>query len=132
MPAGGRKFSLETKQLTELVTAALDNIKGQNIDVFDVAELTQVTDCMVICTGTSSTHIKALADEVVVKVKEAGCEVQGIEGRLQAEWVLVDLGHVIVHLMLASTRAMYRLEDLWNFKPGDGERPGQSMNQDED
>ena len=70
---------------------------------------------MVIVTGTSSTHIKALADEVVTKVKEAGAEVKGMEGKMQAEWVLVDLGGVVVHIMLAPVRALYNLEDLWNF-----------------
>jgi ribosome-associated protein len=111
---------LETTQLTELVKTALENIKGQQIDVYDVADLTPLTEMMVICTGTSSTHIKALADEVVVKVKEAGGNVLGVEGRLQAEWVLVDLGHVVVHLMLSATRAMYRLEDLWSLRAESG------------
>tara|TARA_Y100001951_G_C11292403_1_gene273118 strand:+ start:1785 stop:2147 length:363 start_codon:yes stop_codon:yes gene_type:complete len=108
---------LENKQLIEVITTALEDIKGQQIEVFDVADLTPLTDAMVICTGTSSTHIKALADEVVVKVKQAGAPVSGVEGREQAEWVLVDLGTVVVHLMLGATRALYRLEDLWSFRP---------------
>jgi len=106
---------LETNKISSLVIAALEDVKGQHIEIFDVTDLTPLTDCMIICTGTSSTHLKALADEVAVKAKEAGITVKGVEGRLQAEWVLVDLGQVIVHLMLAATRALYRLEDLWDF-----------------
>ncbi|MDO9518648.1 MAG: ribosome silencing factor [Pseudohongiella sp.] len=107
---------MDTQQISDLVVESLDNIKGQHIEVFDVRTLTAITDCMIICTGTSSTHIKAMADEVIVNAKKAGVQVQGIEGRGQADWVLVDLGDVIVHLMLSATRSLYRLEDLWNFK----------------
>lgn len=107
---------MNTEKISELVVDSLENIKGQHIEVFDVRTLTPITDCMIIVTGTSSTHIKAMADEVVVNAKKAGVSVQGIEGRGQADWVLVDLGDVIVHLMLSATRALYRLEDLWNMK----------------
>lgn len=108
---------METSTLTTLVVTALEDLKGQHIENFDVRDLTPVTDCMVLCTGTSSTHVKALADEVILKAKGAGVQVLGVEGLLQAEWVLVDLGPVIVHVMQAATRAMYRLEDLWSFTP---------------
>lgn len=116
---------METNDIIALVVSALEDVKGQNIETFDVKDLTPVTDAMVICTGTSNTHLKALSDEVVVKAKEAGVSVNGIEGRLQAEWVLVDLGSVIVHLMLGATRALYRLEDLWDFtlEPEDRQMP---------
>jgi len=115
---------LNTEQISKLVVESLENIKGQNIEVFDVRSLTPITDCMIICTGTSSTHIKALADEVEIKAKQAGIEVKGVEGRGQSDWVLVDLGDVVVHLMLSATRSLYRLEDLWNLnapKPVDPE-----------
>lgn len=107
---------MNTQQISDLVVESLENIKGQNIEVFDVRSLTPITDCMVIVTGTSSTHIKAMADEVIVNAKKAGLHVQGIEGRGQSDWVLVDIGDVIVHLMLSATRSLYRLEDLWNVK----------------
>jgi ribosome-associated protein len=113
---------LNTEQISKLVVESLENIKGQHIEVFDVRSLTPITDCMIICTGTSSTHIKALADEVEIKAKQAGLSVKGVEGRGQADWVLVDLGDVVVHLMLSATRSLYRLEDLWNLnapKPAD-------------
>lgn len=113
---------MNTEQISKLVVESLENIKGQHIEVFDVRSLTPITDCMIICTGTSSTHIKALADEVEFNAKQAGLSVKGVEGRGQADWVLVDLGDVVVHLMLSATRSLYRLEDLWNLnapKPAD-------------
>ena len=70
---------------------------------------------MVMATGTSNTHVKSLADAVVKEVKEAGLQIVGVEGKLGSDWVLVDLGDVVVHLMTASTRALYNLEDLWSF-----------------
>ena len=71
---------------------------------------------MIVVTGRSSTHIKSLADNVVRKVKESEIKVVGIEGRQQSEWVLVDIGGVVVHIMLASVRALYNLEELWSFE----------------
>ena len=87
---------MNTEQISKLVVESLENIKGQNIEVFDVRSLTPITDCMILCTGTSSTHIKALADEVEYKAKQAGHTVKGVEGRGQSDWVLVDLGDVVV------------------------------------
>lgn len=107
---------METKQTLQIVLSAIEDMKGQQIEDYDVSALTPMADHMVIATGSSTTHIKALADEVAVKVKEAGGQVKGVEGRGQADWVLVDLGDVVVHLMSGATRALYRLEDLWNFK----------------
>ncbi len=111
---------MTSKELADLVVTSLEDVKGQSIVSIDVSRLTQITDFMVIATGTSSTHIKALADEVIKRVKESGGRVSGVEGRMQAEWVLVDLGGVVVHLMLAPVRALYNLEDLWSFEPGSG------------
>lgn len=107
--------SLNTQQLSALAVHALEELKGQNIVCLDVHKLTPMADYMVIVTGTSTTHLRSMADEVSKKAKEAGQPIVGEEGRLQAEWILVDLGAVIVHVMLARTRALYSLEDLWNF-----------------
>jgi ribosome-associated protein len=104
-----------SKKIVKLVNSALEELKGRSITCLDVRKLTQITDYMIIVTGTSTTHLKALSDAVVVKAKESGVTVTGVEGRLQAEWVLVDLGHVIVHIMLAPVRALYDLEGLWDF-----------------
>jgi len=106
---------LNSKELTKLVVSALEDVKGQAIDCIDVRKLTDITDCMVIVTGTSSTHLKALADSVQKKLKEAKQEVVGVEGRQQSEWILVDAGVVVVHIMLAQVRVLYNLEELWNF-----------------
>ncbi len=106
---------MDSKQLAQLVENALDDLKGEAITSIDVRKLTEITDYMVIVTGRSSTHIKALADEVSTRVKEAGVDVVGVEGKMQSEWVLVDVGDVVVHIMLAPVRALYNLEDLWNF-----------------
>ena len=115
-----RESKLNSKNLANLVVNALHEVKGQSVVCIDVSKLTEITDYMVIVTGTSSTHIKALADEVTRQVKESGGKVNGMEGRMQAEWVLVDLGGVVVHIMLAPVRALYNLEDLWNFESEPG------------
>lgn len=107
---------METNQTLQTVLTAIEDMKGQQVEDYDVSALTPMADHMVIATGSSTTHIKAMADEVAVKIKEAGGQVKGVEGRGQADWVLVDLGDVVVHLMSGATRALYRLEDLWNFK----------------
>ena len=106
-------------------------MKGQDIVCLDVKKLTQITDYMVIVTGTSTTHLRSMADELGKQVKAAGEPVLGDEGRLQAEWILVDLGGVIVHIMLARSRALYSLEDLWNFDSKPGEIPVDSAAKDE-
>ncbi len=107
---------LSSKRLAQLAEEALDDLKGQSIKSINVQKLTQITDYMVIATGRSSTHIKALSDAVVKKVKDAGGEVTGVEGKMQSEWVLVDVGDVVVHIMLAPVRALYNLEELWSFQ----------------
>ncbi len=108
--------SLNSKKLSQLVIEALDDMKGQSIQSINVKKLTSITDYMVIATGRSNTHVKALSDAVVTKVKEFNQQVIGVEGRLQAEWVLVDVGDVVVHIMLAPIRVLYNLEDLWDFE----------------
>ena len=107
---------MTSKKLAKLVVNALEDMKGLSIVCIDVQKLTQITDFMVIATGTSNTHLKALADSVVKDAKSAGVKVIGVEGRLQAEWVLVDLDDVVVHIMLAPVRALYNLENLWSFE----------------
>lgn len=107
---------MKSKKLSELVVEAIDDLKGEKISCIDVKKLTSITDYMVIATGRSSTHLKAMADAVVKKAKDAGCQLNGIEGKMQSEWVLVDVGDVVVHLMIAPVRALYNLEDLWTFE----------------
>jgi ribosome-associated protein len=108
-------FHLNSKKLSELVIQELEDMKAESIRCINVRKLTEITDYMVIATGRSSTHNKAMADAVDKKVKEAGVNVVGVEGKMQSEWVLIDVGDVVVHLMLAPVRALYNLEDLWSF-----------------
>ncbi len=122
-----KKKSLSSEQLAELAVSALEDMKGQLVRSINVSQLTSITDYMVIATGTSSTHVKALSDSVDKAAKEAGQTVKSIEGKMQAEWVLVDLGDVVVHIMIAPMRALYNLEDLWSFRtPKAEEAEGES------
>ena len=111
----GQVKELKSKKIAQLVVEALEDLKGESVRSIDVQKLTEITDYMVIVTGRSSTHIKALSDSVAKKVKEAGLDILGMEGKLQSEWILVDVGGVVVHIMLGSVRALYNLEDLWSL-----------------
>lgn len=99
--------------LAKIAVDALEDLKGQDIRVLDVQKLTTVTDTMIICTGTSNRHVKSLAQNVWQEAKKAGYAPMGIEGEDAGEWVLVDLGGVVAHVMQAQPRAHYQLEKLW-------------------
>ena len=105
--------------LTDVVLAALEDMKALNVTVLDVRELTTVTDTIVIASGTSDRHVKSLATSVTQKSAEAGYRALGREGERDGEWVLVDLQDVIVHLMLPRVREFYGLEKLWDVRSGD-------------
>lgn len=102
-----------TQQLVDTTLAALEDLKAKDVVSLDVRSLTSLADVMVIASGTSSRHVKSLADNVVVKAKEAGFKPLGQEGEREGEWILIDLAGVIVHVMLPATRAFYDLERLW-------------------
>jgi len=108
---------MDIKKLQTLVVDALEDVKGQEIVVFDTTGLTSLFDRIAIASGTSNRQTKALAASVRDKVKAAGGDVIGIEGEDTGEWVLVDLGDMIVHIMQAPIRAYYRLEEIWGEKP---------------
>ena len=103
--------------ITDLVVHALDDLKAVDTKIVDVRGLSSVMDFLVVASGNSSRHVKSLADNVVVKAKEAGCPPIGIEGENDADWVLVDLGDVIVHVMQPAVRSFYDLERLWSGEP---------------
>lgn len=105
--------SMNSEQLKDAAVAALEDIKAKEIDVLDVRELSGVTDYMIVCSGTSSRHVKSLADNVEVELKKQGIRALGAEGIKDAEWALVDFGDVVVHVMLPEVRAFYDLEKLW-------------------
>lgn len=109
-----------TQQLVDTALAALEDLKAKEVVSLDVRPMTSLADVMIIASGTSSRHVKSLADNVVEKVKEAGFRPLGMEGERDAEWILIDLAGVIVHVMLPATRAFYDLERLWTPAPQQG------------
>lgn len=106
-----------SENLNELIINALDDLKGQKITQLNVSELTDVMDHLVIVTGSSNRHVKSLANNVVEELKKHGIRPVGVEGLDDAEWVLVDYGDTVVHIMQAATRDFYELEKLWSKVP---------------
>ncbi len=101
--------------ISQLVAAALDDLKATDVSVLDVRHLTTVTDTMIVASGRSDRHVRAIADEVVVQCKKEGYRPIGVEGKQVGEWVLVDLGDVVVHVMQPRARDFYNLEKLWDI-----------------
>ncbi len=108
---------MKAKKLRDFVETAVTDLKGQNIVIMDIQKLSTIADYMLVVTGTSSRHVRSIADEVEKRCKEQGVAIRGTEGQDGAEWVLLDLGDVIVHVMQASTRKLYDLESLWKLSP---------------
>ena len=104
---------MEALDLKKLVVDALDDLKGNRIVDLDVRALTDVMDYLVIASGSSNRHVKSLADNVCMEAKKRGMRPLGVEGEDAGEWVLVDFGDVVVHVMLPATRDFYDLERLW-------------------
>ena len=104
---------MELEALQELVTTAMDDMKAQQVKVLDVRGKSTITDMMVIATGTSTRHVKSIAENVALKAKNAGEQPLGTEGERDSEWMLVDLNDIIVHVMTPATRDFYNLEKLW-------------------
>jgi ribosome-associated protein len=108
---------MNSEALTDLVIDALDDVKAKDIVRLDVRGVTTVTDFMVVASGTSNRHVKALVDNVAEKAREAGHRPVGIEGEEGGEWVLLDLQDTLVHVMLPKVREFYNLEKLWSISP---------------
>jgi ribosome-associated protein len=104
---------MKPEEIRDLAINALDEMKGIDIVAMDVRTLTSITDYMVICTGRSSRHVKALAETVSTTAKANKVGFVRTEGENDSEWVLVDLGDVVIHVMLPTARTFYSLEDLW-------------------
>ena len=105
---------MNSEQLTELAVTALEDLKAQDILVMDIADKSSIADAMIVATGTSDRHVGSLASQVVEQAKAAGEKPLGIEGESSSDWVLVDLGDVIVHVMTQKSRDFYELEKLWS------------------
>jgi len=108
---------MDTRKLQKIAVSALEDIKGKDIEVIDTRKLTSLFDKIIIASGDSNRQTKALARNVHDKVKEAGGEVIGMEGEDVGEWVLVDLGDIVVHIMQPNVRSHYDLASLWKTTP---------------
>ena len=104
---------MKINELCDLVQNSLDDMKAVDVVQLDVVGKSSMTDTLFIATGNSTRHVKSIAENVVVNAKAENADVIGTEGKGSAEWVLVDLNSVIVHVMLATTREFYALEKLW-------------------
>jgi len=107
---------MDIRRKQQIVLDALEDVKGRDIVVFNTAHLPSMFERVVIASGDSSRQVKALADRVGEKVKENGGRVYGVEGESLGEWVLVDLGEIVVHLMHPTVRSFYNLEEVWGGK----------------
>jgi ribosome-associated protein len=107
--------------LMQVIRSAMEDLKAVNIEEIDVRDKTSMTEMMVVATGTSSRHVKAIADNVLEKAKENHFRPLGSEGEEMAEWVLIDLGDVIVHVMQSKIRDFYQIEKLWKVGVGNRE-----------
>ena len=106
-----------SEELTQIVINALEDLKGKEIVQLDVRELSDVMDTLIIASGTSNRHVKSIANNVVVDSKKLGHMPMGVEGMDTGDWVLVDFGDTVVHVMQEETRKFYELEKLWSMKP---------------
>ncbi|MCX7672435.1 MAG: ribosome silencing factor [Thiobacillaceae bacterium] len=104
---------MDVDTLTRIAVAALEDVKGRDITVLDVRHLTSLFDRLIIASGESSRQVKALAQHVVDRLEAAGAHILGTEGERSGEWILVDAGDVVVHVMHPAVRAHYNLEELW-------------------
>ena len=109
--------------LKQIAVEALEDIKGIDIVVLDVSELTTVADAMIVATGATARQVKALADNVIEKARERGYRPIGVEGQDGAEWILIDFGSLLVHVMQPQSREFYDLERLWGARPGSQSKP---------
>jgi len=118
----------DTIALVKLVATALDDLKAVNMVFINVKGISTVTDVMVIASGTSNRHVRSLAQNVIEQCKKNNHTILGSEGQDTSEWVLVDLGYVVVHVMQEQTRNFYELEKLWSHRsPNDGSDPDTDM-----
>ncbi len=100
--------------LADVVVNTLSDLKARDVQILEVSSMTSITDTMVIASGTSARHVKAISEILVQEVKKIGVSPIGVEGQSEGDWVLVDLGDVIVHVMLPRVREFYNLEKLWS------------------
>ena len=105
---------MQVEALKAFVIEKLEEIKGRDITILDIAKKSGFADYMIVCSGNSNRHVKSIAQSVAIECRAAGIEPLGIEGNDVGEWALVDLSSIIVHVMTDETRDRYQLEELWN------------------
>ena len=105
------------REIADQAIRVLDDLKATDIRCLDVAHLTSLMDFMIVATGRSNRHVRALGDALIKHCKENGIEMLGTEGQDAGEWLLVDMADVVVHVMLPRTREFYDIEKLWEFSP---------------
>ncbi len=105
---------MQGQTLHAFIADKIDDLKGRDIVTLDVRGKSSITDCMIICSGNSNRHVCSIAEHVAEELRHAGLQPLGIEGQSEGEWVLVDMGEVIIHVMQDETRALYQLEKLWS------------------
>jgi len=110
---------MNSQAVTEMAVAALEDMKGVDVTVIDIVGKSSIADAMIVATGTSQRHVRSLAESVRLSAKQSNHPPLGIEGGDASDWVLVDLGDVIVHVMTAEKRDFYSLEKLWSVGPDD-------------
>ncbi len=110
---------MNSQKLCELIVEALADMKAQDIIKLDVRNMTTVTDYMIVASGTSSRHVRALVENVAEGARKSGHRPTGVEGESGGEWVLLDLQDVLVHVMLPKAREFYNLEKLWSIVPSE-------------
>ena len=115
---------MDIRRKSRVVVDALEDIKGRDIQVFDTARMPSMSERVVIASGDSTRQVKALADNVQEKARASGARVYGVEGEAAGEWVLVDLGDVVVHIMHPTVREFYNLEEVWGGKKVRMQRAG--------
>lgn len=106
---------MQSGELKPVIESALEDAKARDITWMDVTDQTDITDYMVVASGTSNTHVKAVVNRLLEKAAKAGFKPLGVEGLEDGEWVLIDLGDVVVHIMLPKVREFYDLERLWSM-----------------
>ena len=122
MHASQPQQRMSSQELSALVLDALDELKAKAVKTMDVGHLTTVTEVMIIATGRSARHVRAVAETVIERCKQAGEPPLGREGEGSGEWVLLDIGDVVVHVMQPEVREFYDLEKLWDIPAQDQAR----------
>ena len=105
---------MQGQTLHDFIADKIDDLKGRDTTTLDAGGRSSIPDCMIICSGNSNRHVRSIADHVAAELRHSGVELLGVEGGDVGEWVLVDAGDVIIHVMQDETRALYQLEKLWS------------------